>query len=52
MQKWEYKVDVFLHRRGEYLSDFLNKLGEQGWELCSASDKGELTLTVFKRPKL
>jgi hypothetical protein len=33
------------------INDFLNLLGEEGWELVQVQQIGDLPLMVFKRPK-
>ena len=45
---WEYKV-VGFHGTVDEFGEWLNKQGEQGWELCAALI--ETLHFVFKRPK-
>ena len=35
----------------QQINDFLNRLGDDGWELVEFQQIGELPLMVFKRPK-
>jgi len=35
----------------QQINDFLNRLGDEGWELVEFQQIGELPLMVFKRPK-
>ncbi len=46
MKKWEYKIEGL--RRGLLDESFLNKLGDDSWEL-TAFENG---LAYFKRPKV
>jgi hypothetical protein len=41
--RWEYKMTC---GRTD-----LNKLGEEGWELATATQDGNVTCLYFKRPK-
>jgi hypothetical protein len=57
LQKWEYRVVTAFNRRNHADIDFeLNRLGEQGYEVCgvaqSAGEVGTVNLTiVFRRPR-
>ena len=45
MQKWEYK-------KGTDLDELkMNELGEEGWELVSATNYGNRVVFHFNRPK-
>jgi RNA polymerase sigma factor (sigma-70 family) len=44
---WEYKLEHGTLNRSDAEQE-LNKLGEQGWELCATGERGAV---VFKRPK-
>ncbi|MBO0724085.1 MAG: hypothetical protein J2P52_00670 [Blastocatellia bacterium] len=57
-QKWEYRVVTRYIQRNQADIDFeLNRLGEQGYEICGVAQSGAgldgLFLTVtFRRPKV
>ena len=46
VQKWEYMIKPV-----SYSVDHLNKLGQEGWEICGVtySDKHDLEVFYFKR---
>ena len=50
MQKWQYVVQQF--QSPTELSDLLNKLGDEGWELVALLGEGAATRAqiVAKRP--
>src|SRR5262245_4439384 len=56
-QKWEYRVVTrYIHRDNVDIAFELNRLGEQGYEVCgvaqSGSDLGAALLTItLRRPK-
>ena len=39
------------HNGRQQISDFLNQLGKEGWELIQIQNIVDLPLMVFKRPK-
>ena len=56
---WEYKVQEanvpLTTNRFIELENTLNKMGQQGWELASASfhtEAKETAIMIFKRPKI
>lgn len=55
IQKWEY--DTTYIRRGDSLRTKLNKLGEEGWEVCGVDVERSScgceygTYFILKRPK-
>ena len=62
MQKWEYRYawideNSVLFIDGQFvnskpnLSDFLDELGNDGWELCNAVGNDKVFTLIFKRPK-
>ena len=51
---WEYKIEVYHADERQQLVEFLNKLGENGWELTSANNVesfGSPFYFILKRPK-
>ena len=52
MDKWEYKVETQYFGRQEGLNDYLNKQGQEGWELISIPEYGETIALNFKRKVL
>lgn len=49
--KWEYHVElVSLYYKGD-LPNLLAKRGSEGWELCTRTDREQITELIFKRPK-
>jgi hypothetical protein len=48
-QKWEYRTAIGFNRNDK---QWLNDLGDDGWELCGVTPESGNALTlVFKRPK-
>jgi hypothetical protein len=43
-QKLKFDVPVSIH-------EYLNKLGEEGWDLVCVSHVGDVMRFIFKRPK-
>ncbi len=57
MKKWEYSLQMATvdlenapSRSGELLQKGLKRVGEDGWELCSAFIDGGWVFHYFKRP--
>jgi hypothetical protein len=52
MQKWEYKAESNGRLIGAgFVEDFLNNMGEAGWELVFSYEKAVKRVYIFKRPK-
>lgn len=49
--KWEYMSDDFLITSRHNLIDYLDNLGNLGWELTTSFQKGVYITFIFKRPK-
>ena len=51
MEKFEYKREDFdfVHEKGGSLTDWLNKRGENGWELVSVIRDHLIWICFFKR---
>ena len=51
--KWEYKIDSAVQVVGSWAMEYINKLGEEGWEAVSAFYDSKLSQTyiLFKRAK-
>jgi hypothetical protein len=47
MQKWEYRIEIFMLRERVRR---LAELGEEGWELVSVFTESGSTHYAFKRP--
>ena len=58
MQKWEYYTLTHLEHKDPVLIDFLNDMGNEGWELVNSEYHDESAIQfahrvlIFKRPKL
>lgn len=53
-QRWEYKVASLSGVAPAALEDGLNKLGADGWEICTTQrDRaaGAMDVVIFKRPR-
>lgn len=52
MEKWEYKVIWFSPSKSlQEIENTINGLGNDGWEMTSASDSGGNKLVYLKRRK-
>lgn len=54
--KWEYKCEEISNANSlaaEGMTDYLNKIGEEGWELVESREDSsfDLLILIFKRPK-
>ncbi len=47
MQKWEYRIEIFMLRERE---SRLAQLGQEGWELVTVFTESGSSHYVFKRP--
>lgn len=51
MTKWEYNLfPILLERDLVNIADAFKTLGDDGWELASSFEQGNLHCFVFKRP--
>lgn len=50
MKKWEYKMKAFNCDLCSLL-DYLDRIGDEGWELCGKIDIMNAYTLVFKREK-